>query len=78
MGLYFRLKFNLPVSPVAEGFTAGMAATAKCDRSSPTQVEGVALRVAYCEFPFNPQWPVLVYRDLHQVFLHSFGFEFRL
>jgi hypothetical protein len=78
MGLDFRLEFNLSVSPVAEGFTPRMATTAKTDRSSPTQVECVALRVVYCEFPFNPQRAVLVYCDLRQVFLQNLGFDFRL
>ena len=71
MGFHFRLEVDLPMRAVAEGFTPRMATTAKADRSSPTQVECVALRVADCEFPFHPQWAVLVYCDLHHVFLQN-------
>ena len=78
MSLHFRLEVDLPMRPVAEGFTLRMATTAKPNRSSPTQVECVTPRVVYCEFPFNPQRAVLVYSDLRQVFLHNFRFEYRL
>jgi hypothetical protein len=55
MRLHFRLEFNLSVSSIAEGFIPRMTAAAKRDRSSPSQVEGVALRVVDCELPFNAQ-----------------------
>jgi len=70
-GLHFRLKFNLPVSPIAEGFIPRMTAAAKRDRCSPSQVECVVLRIVDCELPFNAQWAILVDCDFHQVFLPS-------
>src|SRR5208337_900792 len=55
VGLHFRLELDLLMRPVAEGFILRMATTAKANRSSPTQVECLALRIVDCEFPFNPQ-----------------------
>jgi hypothetical protein len=55
MGFHFRLENNLLVGTVAERFVCGLTAAAKSDRGSPRQVEGIALGIADCEFPFNSQ-----------------------
>jgi len=71
MGFHFRLEVELPMCPVAKGFVRRMTTTAEPNGSSATQVERVAFRVVDCEFPFNPQWAVLDYSNLRQVFLQK-------